>query len=102
MRALTNMRLAHAPEPMTEAFRKSACVETTVADSAVHEDLDLRCGRPRAEHPDPEPVAKSAAKMHGRAPDPEPCPPGDCMTCCEPFAKDKLVGCKTAHCTYVQ
>jgi hypothetical protein len=42
-----------------------------------------------------------AAKMNGRAPDPEPCP-GDCMTCCEPFAREELVSCKTANCSYVQ
>ena len=39
MRALASMRLADAPEPIIEAFHKSACVETTVADSAVQEDL---------------------------------------------------------------
>lgn len=33
--------------------------------------------------------------------DPEPAP-GECMTCCLPFGEDRLFGCQTPNCTYLQ
>lgn len=46
------------------------------------------------------PAAKRT-KMAGATPDPEPAP-GECMTCCLPFATEKLVGCQTTNCSYLQ
>ena len=46
------------------------------------------------------PAAKPT-KVSGATPDPEPAP-GECMTCCLPFATEKLVGCQTTNCTYLQ
>jgi hypothetical protein len=129
MRMLQAMRTTDVPAPIVEAFRNSACTSTTIADSAVQQELGLQCGRSSAAVPDiePAPVPLSAAQRAARqggvreapfdpktatcpgvnpAPweqpaEPEP-QPAECSTCCHPFSKDDLFGCDTAQCSYLQ
>eukprot|EP01046_Picozoa_sp_COSAG06_P029442 COSAG06_NODE_2729_length_6378_cov_1.791846_5_plen_491_part_00 len=128
MQMLQAMRTTDVPAPIVEAFRKSACTSTTLADTTEQAELGLRCGRSHAAVPDIEPVpvplsaAQRAARQGGvrEAPfdpktatrpgvnkaaweviDPEP-QPLECSTCCYPFAQGDLFGCDTEQCEYRQ
>jgi hypothetical protein len=89
MRMLQAMRTSDVPAPIVEAFRKSACVTTTVADSAMRAELGLQCSHAPAIEEAPEMI------------DPEP-QPLECSTCCNPFSRDNLFGCDTEQCDYLQ
>jgi hypothetical protein len=89
MRMLQAMRTSDVPAPIVEAFRKSACVTTTVADSAMRAEFGLQCSRAPAIEEAPEMI------------DPEP-QPLECSTCCNPFSGDDLFGCDTEQCDYLQ
>jgi hypothetical protein len=93
MLMLQAMRTTDVPAPIVEAFRKSACTSTTIADSAEQQELGLQCGRSHAG-----PGVNEAA---WEVIDPEP-QPLECSTCCYPFAEDDLFGCDTEQCEYRQ
>ena len=85
------------PPPIVEAFRKSACATTTVADSAEQAELGLQCGHA----PDIEeaPLDLKTTACPDTSPEPQPT---ECSTCCYPFAKEDLFGCRTEQCSYLQ
>ena len=47
------------------------------------------------------PAAKPTVLKSLKTPAPEAAP-GECMTCCLPFGEDRLFGCQTKNCTYIQ
>ncbi len=97
MRMLQAMRTSDVPPPIVEAFRKSACATTTVADSAEQAELGLQCGHaPDIEEAPLEPKTSACPDI---SPEPQPT---ECSTCCYPFAKEDLFGCRTEQCSYLQ
>ena len=80
---LQAMRTSDVPPPIVEAFRKSACTTTTVADSAEQAELGLQCGHA----PDIEeaPLDLKTTACPDISPEPQPT---ECSTCCYPFAKE--------------
>eukprot|EP01043_Picozoa_sp_COSAG02_P022544 COSAG02_NODE_1175_length_14063_cov_24.197794_12_plen_466_part_00 len=94
---LQAMRTSDVPPPIVEAFRKSACATTTVADSAEQAELGLQCGHaPDIEEAPLEPKTSACPDI---SPEPQPT---ECSTCCYPFAKEDLFGCRTEQCSYLQ